>query len=148
MSRPRKPTDYLEYQRAMYLGLPGWVDRAVRALAMAYGEEPARRDDSELRIGEDQKNSIEDCDGNIVVRFSEQLNADEARTYACLFVAASELLGCIESIVSAEAREYRSADEPSNGNQSPLPERVARLYSLIAAAKGARPLRTLRDSDP
>jgi hypothetical protein len=122
-------------------GLPGWVDRAVQAMAVVYDEAPPQRDpiDPGLSLSLDDPNALEDGDGHVVVRVSADLDKATAREYVCLFLAAGEMLDIVDDMTKTAFKRHVDGQEVETRYKYIIPERLRSMSDLVAKAKGAVP---------
>ena len=133
-------TGYRPYSNlSTYPSLPGWVDRAVQAIAIAY-DEPSMVEDADLCVAADDPNRLEDNDGRTIVRVSKELNKDVAREYVCLFLAARELLSIVEGMTNDGFQLHNEGHNVESDHKYVIPDRLRRMSDLAAKAKGAIPL--------
>ena len=130
--------------------IPNWVDRAIQAIALAYGE-PSNIGEEVcgLAISATDANVIEDDHGDIVVSLTGDLEEVISTQYMSLFLAAPVLLQIVEEMAKDGLeeinQEYDSGKEfdPAGADVSRVlvPDRLRLICDLAAKAKGAVPIR-------
>jgi hypothetical protein len=132
-------TGYRGYSgSSIYPNLPLWVDKAVQAMGVVYDDEPSKADSS-LSVSLNDENALEDSNGNIVVRVSDELDRDTAREYVCLFLAADQLLSIVEEMSKTAFKRHEVGQEVETRYKYIFPDRLKLMSDLVAKAKGAVP---------
>jgi hypothetical protein len=136
--------------------LPKWIDDAMQAISMAYGEETTfDPNDLELTIAGPEDNALENDDGEVVLHLSKELSKAQAGDYIHLFLAAPVLLQIVEGIAKEELAEIGVAYDTDKGFVSVegteprgvLSNRIRFICDLVAKAKGAIPMKRERNSE-
>jgi hypothetical protein len=129
--------------------LPFWLDSALQAIALAYGEESSiRRQDLGLSPSISDDHALEDNESETVVRISPHLDKTISDEYLHLFLAAPAMLRIAEEMarngMAAIEGEYEAGTrfdpEGADSSRFIVPEQLRFICDLVARAKGAIPI--------
>jgi hypothetical protein len=115
-----------------------WVDKAVQAMAVVYDDAPSNAT-SALSVSLVDQNALEDSEGKIVVRVSNELSADIAREYICLFLATDQLPSVVYEMMRTAFKRHGVGYEVETRYNHVFPDRLKLMSDLVAKAKGAVP---------
>jgi hypothetical protein len=145
-----KPTliGYISYTGSHRLpDMPGWIDPAIYAMSVAYGESKPESING-LSIAAGDEKALQNDYDEIVVQIPWELDEDDANDYLNLFLASAAFLEILDTMIEREYGEIgrRPAENQLVSTDIPayrpmISDELQRMSDLAAKAKGAIPAR-------